>query len=70
VTIGTNGRVGRSLAPLLVALLLASITGHASGHATPGSWSPPPDTDLIEPPPTIRVVFGERVATGTVTIAR
>lgn len=48
----------------LALLLLLAAPGAAHGHASSGSLSPGPDMDLIEPPPVIRIVFGERVTAG------
>jgi methionine-rich copper-binding protein CopC len=52
-----------------LALLLVLATGlvaatAAIGHAGVSSLSPSPDARLIEPPPTIRAVFSERVTGG------
>lgn len=49
---------------LLALLALLALPALAGAHATTGSLSPAPDVDLVEPPPVIRVVFGERVTVG------
>lgn len=54
-------RVIASLSLVAVALV-AAVPAH--GHAAPTSLSPAADLRLIEPPPTIRVVFSERVTGG------
>jgi methionine-rich copper-binding protein CopC len=48
---------------LVLTTVLVSATA-ALGHAGVRSLSPAPDTRLIEPPPTIRVVFSERITGG------
>lgn len=54
--------MARRLALALPAVALALIpAGAAHGHAEPATLSPAADARLIEPPPTIRVVFTERV---------
>jgi len=54
-------RVSLALALLVLALLPA---GAAHGHAGAATLSPAADGRLIEPPPTIRIVFSERVMGG------
>ncbi|MFM7552606.1 MAG: copper resistance CopC family protein [Actinomycetota bacterium] len=52
--------------PVVLLALLGTLAGAATalGHAGLSSLSPAPDARLVEPPPTIRIVFSERVSGG------
>ena len=53
-----------ALSALVLAALALGLAGPAHGHAAATTFSPADGARLIEPPPTVRIVFAERVTGG------